>query len=129
MAFIVDAAEDSRHLLRTQGRGIHLAAVLLGIAEETQHIGSVTNYNRNLTYERGLHQHIARIRNLLLGDFLSVADGIDLFGGNQYLRYVILQVVVANLGFDILFDLVLLTADGTDDIPLFFYLAHRFSNN
>ncbi len=35
-------------------------------------------------------------------------DGIDLFGGNQYLRYVILQVVVANLGFDILFDLVLL---------------------
>lgn len=27
---------------------------------------------------------------------------------------------MANLGFDILFDLVLLTADGTDDIPLFF---------
>lgn len=58
---LVDAAEDSRHLLRTQGRGIHLAAVLLGIAEETQHIGSITNYNRNLTYERGFHQHIARI--------------------------------------------------------------------
>ena len=126
---LVDAAQDTCYLLRTQGRGIHLAAVLLGVAQEAQHIGSITNYNRNLAYESGLHQHVTRIRDLLFRDFLTVADGIDFFGRNQHLGDVVLEVVVANFGFDILFDLRLLATDGTDNIPLFLNLAHRFSRN
>jgi len=125
----VDAAEDTRYLLRTQGRGVHLAAVLFGVAEETQHVGGIANYNRNLPYERSLHQHIARIRDLLLGDLLSVADGIDFFGRDQHLGNVVLKVVVADFSLDILFDLPLLATDCADDIPLFLNLAHRSANN
>ena len=113
----------------TKRRGIHLAAILLGIAQETQHIGSVTNNHRNLTYESRLHQHITRIGDLLFGDLLSVADGIDLFGGDQDLGYVVFEMVMTNLGLDILLDLGLLAADRTDYIPLFINLAHRFSKN
>ena len=55
---LVDAAEDTRHLLWTKRRGNHLAAVLLGIAEKSQHIGSVTIIMGICSYESGLDQHI-----------------------------------------------------------------------
>ena len=76
-----------------------------------------------------LHQHVARIRDLLLGDLLSVADGIDFFGRDQHLGNVVLKVVVADFSLDILFDLPLLATDCADDIPLFLNLAHRSANN
>ena len=125
----IDTPQDAADLLRTQGRSDHLAAVLLGVTQKTEHVGNITNDNRDLTDKGGFNQYISRIRNLLFGNLLTVTDRIDFFGRNQHLRNILFQVAVADFGFDVLFYLILLASDRTNYIPLFRCFAHGHKNN
>ena len=60
--------------------------------KETNDVGDVSQDVGNLSREGGFHQHISGEIVAFLTDLLPVSDLVDLFGWDQYLCNVILQV-------------------------------------
>ena len=81
----------------------------------------------NFTNQCSFYQDITREITSLFHNFLSIANLINLFGRNQYLRYILSKVAVSHFSFKIFFNLRFFTTHGTKYVPFFFNLRH-FSN-
>ncbi len=94
--------------------------------QETQYIGNVAEKRVTLVREVTLNQHIARKKIALLNRALTILQCYYFLSRNKNLRDILLKERRGNQGaFDILFHLVLLTADCTEYIPFKIVFSHN----
>ncbi len=68
---------------------------------------------RHLTNQSSFNQNISRKITPLFHNFFSIANLINFFGWDQYLRYILAKVAVLNISFKIFFHLAFFPTDST----------------
>src|SRR5690606_37295113 len=69
-------------------------------------------------------QNITRKKTSFFRNLFSISDLIHFLRWNQHLRHIITHFKATNLKFDLILYFLLLTADSTNNVPLFINFSH-----
>ena len=78
----------------------------------------------NFTNQCSFNQYVTRKITSFFHNFLTIANLINFFGRNQYLRYILAKFTMLDVSIKIFFNFAFFSTYGTQYVPFLFNLRH-----